>query len=350
VARVGSEQGGGPPAPVPRAEALEVVRDSKLPALILEVPSERIVAASDAAARLLGTDPTRVVGRSLEEFTTDAPTGALHLVATGRLIGYEASRLLRRPGAEPVPLQVWVRVLDEETRGRYVLAVLSTSASPAIEPMPQVREEGLVVGTLDQSLLIDRVSHDTEEFLHRQPEDLLGQPFLTLVAQEDATGLLWALAQAASSRRGVTTAMRVVTGDGSRVWAQLVLVPLAPPPSCSFAVIASNQPVTSADGDLEAALHRLRRGIDAVDVSRDISRLTVATDRRLSRLTERELDICNRLLAGKRVPAIGEALFLSQSTVRNHLSSIYRKLGVHSQQELIDLLSSGAKAESGQER
>ena len=45
-----------------------------------------------------------------------------------------------------------------------------------------------------------------------------------------------------------------------------------------------------------------------------------------------------RLLAGKRVPAIAEALFVSQSTVRNHLSSVFRKLNVQSQQELIDLL------------
>jgi len=39
------------------------------------------------------------------------------------------------------------------------------------------------------------------------------------------------------------------------------------------------------------------------------------------------------------VPAIAGALFISQSTVRNHLSSVFRKLRVESQQELIDLLA-----------
>lgn len=58
----------------------------------------------------------------------------------------------------------------------------------------------------------------------------------------------------------------------------------------------------------------------------------------LSRLTNRELDIVGRLLRGDRVPAIAETLFLSQSTVRNHLSSVFGKLRVSSQQQLLDLL------------
>jgi DNA-binding CsgD family transcriptional regulator len=344
VARDRSDQ---PTATGPTAEALEIVSNSALPALVLEVPSERIIAASNAAARLLGADPGSVVGRSLEDFTADEPSGALDLVAAGRLTGYETSRLLIRPGAEPVPLRVWVRLLDEATRGKYVLAVLSTAASPSVEPLPRVKEQGLVVGTVGPSLLIDRISHEADELLHRQPEDLLGQPFLTLVAEEDATALLWALAQAASSRHGVTALIRVVTGEGSRAWVQLVLMPLTPSPTCAFAMIACDQPAERAGDRLDVVLHRLRKGVDAVDVSRDISRLASGSDPRLSRLTQRELDICNRLLAGQRPPAIAAALFVSQSTVRNHLASVYRKLGVHSQQELIDLLSGSAESSHG---
>jgi DNA-binding CsgD family transcriptional regulator len=49
------------------------------------------------------------------------------------------------------------------------------------------------------------------------------------------------------------------------------------------------------------------------------------------------LEIVLRFVSGDRVRAIAARLFLSQSTVRNHLSSVYRKLGVRSQQELVDL-------------
>ena len=38
------------------------------------------------------------------------------------------------------------------------------------------------------------------------------------------------------------------------------------------------------------------------------------------------------------MPTIAAAMYLSQSTVRNHLSGIFRQVGVHSQQELIALL------------
>jgi DNA-binding CsgD family transcriptional regulator len=58
----------------------------------------------------------------------------------------------------------------------------------------------------------------------------------------------------------------------------------------------------------------------------------------LSRLSPRELEIVQRLLAGDRVPRIADSLYLAQSTVRNHLSSVFRKFGVNSQQQLIVLL------------
>jgi PAS domain S-box-containing protein len=86
-------------------------------------------------------------------------------------------------------------------------------------------------------------------------------------------------------------------------------------------------------------LSELSRGIHAVTPSSDWS---AAPPLRgvpgVTQLSARELDIVRRLLAGDRVPAIAQAVFLSQSTVRNHLARVYRKLGVGSQQELINLL------------
>jgi len=58
----------------------------------------------------------------------------------------------------------------------------------------------------------------------------------------------------------------------------------------------------------------------------------------LENLSPREVDIVARILRCERVPTIARSLYLSASTVRNHLSSIYRKVGVHSQVELIEAL------------
>jgi DNA-binding CsgD family transcriptional regulator len=58
----------------------------------------------------------------------------------------------------------------------------------------------------------------------------------------------------------------------------------------------------------------------------------------LSMLTGRQREIVSRLMAGSRVPTIAAELFVSRSTVRNHLSAVYRMYDVHSQAQLIELL------------
>jgi DNA-binding NarL/FixJ family response regulator len=55
-------------------------------------------------------------------------------------------------------------------------------------------------------------------------------------------------------------------------------------------------------------------------------------------LSARQSEIVARLIAGERVPQIARSMFLSATTVRNHLSVIYRKFGVHSQSELLATL------------
>jgi DNA-binding NarL/FixJ family response regulator len=65
--------------------------------------------------------------------------------------------------------------------------------------------------------------------------------------------------------------------------------------------------------------------------------LAQATHRDAERdlLTERERDILRMAGRGLPNPQIAQALHLSPGTVRNHLSAIYRKLGVHSRYEAL---------------
>lgn len=66
-------------------------------------------------------------------------------------------------------------------------------------------------------------------------------------------------------------------------------------------------------------------------------------ERRLNRiaekhsLTERETEIFSMFVHGRSVPHIAKTLYLSQGTVNVHAKKIYKKLDVHSRQELIDL-------------
>lgn len=55
-------------------------------------------------------------------------------------------------------------------------------------------------------------------------------------------------------------------------------------------------------------------------------------------LSKKELEVLNLLYRGNSARKIAETLCVTDSTVRSHTNSIYRKLGVHSRQEAIDLV------------
>ena len=93
--------------------------------------------------------------------------------------------------------------------------------------------------------------------------------------------------------------------------------------------------------ELEERLRRIAREISASGIVRLATTLPTATEvPELNQLTDREYEIVVRLASGNRVPTIARGLFLSESTVRNHLTSIYRKFAVHSQGELLSRLQS----------
>jgi DNA-binding NarL/FixJ family response regulator len=60
----------------------------------------------------------------------------------------------------------------------------------------------------------------------------------------------------------------------------------------------------------------------------------------LVELSSRQRQILVRLLNAQRVSLIAAELYVSPSTVRNHLTTIFTKFGVHSQAELLAVLRS----------
>lgn len=59
-------------------------------------------------------------------------------------------------------------------------------------------------------------------------------------------------------------------------------------------------------------------------------------------LTQREREMLTLLARGNNAQHIQEELSISHNTVKYHARNVYRKLDVHSQQELIDLLAKKA--------
>ena len=54
-------------------------------------------------------------------------------------------------------------------------------------------------------------------------------------------------------------------------------------------------------------------------------------------LTEREIDVLYYLSLGFAAKKIADTLYVSPNTISTHSSRLYRKMGVHNRQDLIDL-------------
>jgi DNA-binding CsgD family transcriptional regulator len=60
-----------------------------------------------------------------------------------------------------------------------------------------------------------------------------------------------------------------------------------------------------------------------------------ATKKATQKLTSRQVEVLQCLTAGKQVRAIAEQLGISETTTRNHVAAILRRLGCHSQLEAV---------------
>jgi DNA-binding CsgD family transcriptional regulator len=281
-----------------------------------------------------------VVGGDFESFTADAPTGALELLIAGRLNGYEGVRRFRLRDGATEPFHFWVRAIGDEIPQRFVLVTIMVDGRPAgSAPCPLPGAFNIVIGTADEDLRIERLSSDAGPIFGREPTELIGRSIFRIVHRDDLPALMWALAQSTSTGEGVSLHVHINRVSGGSQLCQMLLLPLNRPPSFAFALLPAEGSEGSPAADIQALLWETRRGIEAVGSSRDLAGLAEGVPG-LSELSTRELDVVKRLLDGDRVPAIARSLFVAQSTVRNQLSSVFRKLEVRSQQGLIDLLRS----------
>lgn len=315
----------------------DVISTSSRPVLVVRLPDEEILLATPSALALLAPGETDIRGRALTDFTSPADHDSAELMAKGHLNGLQTRRMLQRDPA--VELELWFRTVVDGDADSPVLVLLSESgAAPTVEdgepPTPAI------IGSVERQLAVDRVSAEVEQVMGLAPEELLGRSILGLISPDDLPALLFGLAQATASQSGVSLAMKLVRPDHIRVRCQLVLLPLSPTPSFAFAIQPAQEFVSDrrTPADFRELLRRFGQGIASAAAARELTAYRSGLRPALPELTSREMQIVSRLVAGDRVPAISKQLYLAQSTVRNHLSAVFAKLGVKSQQELIVLL------------
>ena len=192
-----------------------------------------------------------------------------------------------------------------------------------------------MIGTTDERMFIDRVGPGSQGLIGYRPAELLGKSILTFVHETTIPDLLEVFEEASSSRQhGACRAVALRAKRGDVVPCDAVVVALVPAPSSVFAFIPEGaQPLPTTATARQRFVQQLG-GLLWEPQDAQVGADLLGIDR----LTKREQDIVTLLVSGDRVRSIAQRLFLSQSTVRSHLSVIFSKFGVRSQSELLDLL------------
>jgi len=111
--------------------------------------------------------------------------------------------------------------------------------------------------------------------------------------------------------------------------------------------VQTAKPLGNTENDLRSSLYRIASELQRLSFTLDLGSpgLLAADHPELADLTGRELEVLSRLLGGTRVPAIAKQLGISPHTVRNHLKSMYRKIGAKDQSDLIERVRALGKSE-----
>jgi DNA-binding CsgD family transcriptional regulator len=320
--------------------------------LTIDTGSLAITSCNDAFAEVLDLEPDDVQGSLITDFVDDE----VHPVATAVIEGIRAGfissvdgnvDLLRRSGS--IGVDCWILALGSDSPHNTAMAggiaADGTTSQAEADPSGQglrpahIDPNRIVLATLDDDWrFVDFAPGARSQLGLPDPRAATAMPRLhDLVHPAHRSALDRSFDRRSSTVPGTLT-VRLRGADGQWSAARVTVSPLRGQASPKFGLAVWLMP-PDEPGDaeserlslLEDQLARIREVVQA-----DGSTATASVD--LRDLTIRQREIVDRLLKGHRVDAIARDLYVSASTVRNHLSAIFEKLGVASQSELIELL------------
>jgi DNA-binding CsgD family transcriptional regulator len=269
------------------------------------------------------------------------------MLQTGAIEGYRRTPRLICSDGSRMAADVRVTACTARPPRALALAVVLPTRDKNTDPIgTQLECSGTssIIGMVDAELRITHLSSSADGLFAQCHSKVIGQSVLAFIHDSDKPELFVALSQSVSSSHSASIRARWRSSNDKWVYCTMLVAPLNNNQLPAFAFVLSALTVeTSSDtGQSPQTEMRLRRIKDALQAdSSDTARIRLA-DRRAENIptdvTRREWEIVCLLLAGERVPMIARSLFLSQSTVRNHLCSVFRKTGVHSQEEMLQQL------------
>ncbi len=313
-------------------------------AFVAWMPDGRIGIVNRELADLVDEPGPSLIGRTIEDMvaqywadpSTAGPT--LTLIRNGGVETVRVHSALRRETRPSVAVTVWARAIDLGDRGWATAAYVVPSngdGGAAAEGAPLCTAlDRLVLGVLDDKARFVAVGGDVAAVLGARRDEAIHSPFTDWVAGDEP---LRGPSMIDRARQVALTQMAPRTA--SMLWASLPGEPVERVVAMELVPTAASRP-TDRVAELELRISRIAAEVNAAGLLPATP--TAARERvsQMAALTSRQWDILSRLLAGMTSAEIGADLFLSPSTVRNHLSAIFQKFGVHSQVELIRLIGS----------
>ena len=314
------------------------IASAPLAMALLDTRSGKITAANQSYADLHGRSLTSTVGLQLHEYLEGdrltAAQAVIDSIRQGWIDSLHGHVEFRRADGTFAAAYSWSAPLGSQAPHNSAIV----GASPAegerragFEPY-RVVPGRVMLGALDHDWRFSDVALGTSSLLGWPPGGHGRARVQDIVHPGDAPVLLASLGRAAFGQ-DVSVGVRVRRAQGDWLAALITVSPLCAQTSPRFGIAVSllNGPESTSKSEREAwVATEVGDGLMSVPVGMPYADVTT--------LTRRQNEILRRLAEGQRVAGIARDLFLSQSTVRNHLSTIYRRFGVRSQSQLIEKL------------
>jgi PAS domain S-box-containing protein len=302
--------------------------------------------ANTAAAEILGLELDEVVGKSVLELASPAEDIERTLTDfnEGRFVGVHTHRNIHVRGGEDRRVFVTSRAIEVDGRVGGVTAVVPDAETAGLGRDPRRTWLDLVpvaVGGTDGDWVIVTISREIQDLIDRTSSDVKGRRLLELVDPADVNELRGSGAEQDEPRALPHVRFLLPSGDGTEVC--VLLAPLAAPSKgVRFALVGHIESYFPQQQDriaeLELRLRRIGAEVRAAGLIDSASTSAFRDRPEIAELSTRQWEILSRLLEGARVSTIASELKISESTVRNHLSTIFQRFEVHSQAELIEKL------------
>jgi len=347
-----SYEGRGPMGPVANAGSAELddaLSRCSFPLFVWTVDGV-VRLANESAAELLGETLSDVIGQKIiDRFGPGDEVGRTKdALFSGLLVGSQSKRVVRRSDGAEVAVWIWSRVMEVDGVRAVVSITVPTDELGGLGRDPTVPWRDLVpiaVGVADSRWCIKAITNDASSLFGYDADELVGRSFLDFVSSDRVSEVTTDGVRPPTAPIHLPGMLMKEKGGG---WVRVCLL-VAPLPDRDggdviFAIVGPAPEAWSAlerVAELELRLRRISEEVRAAGVLEHVHTLRPHVDHpELSELTTRQWEILSLLVQGMRVPSIAGQLYLSPSTVRNHLATIFRKFGVHSQSELLDLLRS----------